>query len=153
MMHIIDDSETVLGVMSELVESFGYHVRTFTSSRDYLRYACSGEYREPKAVFADMMMPDMDGFSLMRRVCAMHPEVRFVVMSDQNFSGQQDTHGACIYLRKPIRFDKLEAAFEHLRQCLQCRPAEELSVSLNDDRRHFGIEDTRCPRKAGKEDG
>jgi len=145
MMHIVDDNEAVLGVMSDLIESFGYHALSFASSRDYLHYASSDDYQPPKAVFTDVMMPDLDGFTLMKQVRAMHPQVRFIIMSGEDHSEQRDKRGACIYLLKPIRFDKLEATFEHLKTCIECGPSRELSDSLYDDRRHFGVKDTLCP--------
>lgn len=145
MMHIVDDNEAVLNVVSDLVEAFGYGSLRFTSSRDYLDYASSDAYRPPKAVFADVRMPDVDGLTLMHKVRAMHSEVRFVIMSGENSSVQADKLGACIYLCKPIRFDKIEATFEHLRQCLQAGPTKDLAASLSDDREHFGISGRHCP--------
>jgi len=75
-------------------------------------------------------------------------------MSGEHHGAQHDMHGACIYLLKPIRFDRLEATFEHLRQCLECDPSDELQCTLNDDRHSFGINDQQCPfMQAGKKTG
>jgi len=145
MIDIVDDNESVLDVMSDLVETFGFHSRTFASPRDYLHYASSDDYQPPKAVFTDIMMPEIDGFTLMKKVRSLHPQVRFVVMSGEDHSEQRDKQGACIYLLKPIHFDKLEATFVHLKTCIACGPSEELPASLHDDRRHFGVKGTYCP--------
>jgi len=145
MIDIVDDNEAVLDMMSDLVETFGFRARSFTSPRDYLNYASSEDYQPPKAVFTDIMMPEFDGFTLMKKVRSLHPQIRFVVMSGEDHSEQRDKLGACIYLLKPIHFDKLEATFEHLKACIACGPNKDLSGSLLDDRRHFGVKESRCP--------
>lgn len=145
MIHIVDDNEAVLEVMSELAACFGYRPRTFSNGREYLVYASCDSFEKPTAVITDVMMPGLDGFALMQRVHALHPDVRFIITSGEDHILNPDKLGACIYLRKPIRFDMLESTFRHLQQCVDCGPSKALSEALVDDRCHFGVETHHCP--------
>jgi len=150
MIHIVDDNESVLEVMGELVASFGYRPRVFSSGGEYLVYASCDTFEAPTAVITDVMMPGLDGFTLMQRVHALHPDVRFIITSGEDHALSSDKLGACIYLRKPIHFDMLESTFRHLQQCVNCGPSKALSESLIDDRCHFGVETHQCPLISSK---
>ncbi|MDQ6972671.1 MAG: response regulator [Mariprofundaceae bacterium] len=145
MIHIVDDNESVLSVMIELVELFDYKARGFSSSCEYMTLAQSPSYEVPEAIFCDVLMPGLDGFELMRRVHALHPRIRFIIISGEDHTLHADKQGACIYLLKPIHFDVLENTFDHLRQCSQCGPSHDLVEQWPDDRHNFGVKTTTCP--------
>lgn len=145
MIHVVDDNQVVLDIMVELIESFGFRARPFISARNYLLHAASDDFDPPLAVITDVMMPEIDGFTLMQRVRAHHPEIRFVIMSGEDQSPTSDRLGACIYLRKPIHFDMLDSTFRHLRQCRDCGASNELARSWPDERERYGILEQGCP--------
>ncbi|MDQ6987470.1 MAG: response regulator [Mariprofundaceae bacterium] len=151
MIHIVDDNPLVLDVMVELVGLFGFKIRHFASSQDYLDYATSDNYQQPIAVFCDVMMPGLDGFELMNRVHARYPHCRFIIMSGDDSTSHRDKRGACIYLLKPIHFKTLERVFNHLRICRECGPSHSLADTWADDRNFFDVTDTRCPFLSDKD--
>jgi len=152
MIHIVDDNETVLEVMVELVGAFGYSALPFNSPHAYLEYASSNDYQPPMAAFVDVMMPGLDGFTLVREVRALHPGVRFVIMSGEDQTGPGDKGGSCLYLLKPVRFEKLEATFRHLNKCAAAGASRSLAGAQNDDRRFFGVDAGDCPHLPEDED-
>jgi two-component system, OmpR family, KDP operon response regulator KdpE len=62
---LVDDDRTLLSVLSRRVARAGYDVRTATSGSAALRQLESGW---PGLLVIDLMMPEMDGFELARRV-------------------------------------------------------------------------------------
>jgi len=145
MIHIVDDDALLIRVLADLAEGFCYKTRQFTTPQAYLDFAASAGYTPPKAVFADVMMPDMDGFELMHRVHAMHPDVRFIIMSGKGHSIPEDRREACVYLVKPFRFAKLEKTFCHLRTCRECGPTDALVNAWPDDRERYDSIPYTCP--------
>lgn len=76
---VVDDDEDFLGVLVELLGGEGYRVHTAPRGQQ----ACDLVARlgSPRLLLVDVMMPDMDGYEVMRRVRAMAPEVHTVVMT------------------------------------------------------------------------
>ena len=62
---LVDDDRTLLSVLSRRVARAGYDVRTATSGSAALRQLEAGW---PALLVIDLMMPEMDGFELARRV-------------------------------------------------------------------------------------
>lgn len=61
---VVDDDPFVLRLLSDTLRSKGYLVAEMDSGREVLRRMCTGDVR-PRLVIADLVMPDMDGRTLL----------------------------------------------------------------------------------------
>lgn len=102
---IVDDSPENLRVMGELLKPL-YRVRVANSGEKALRIAMAQP--QPDMVILDVMMPEMDGYEVMRRLHA-DPSTRDIpVIFVTAREGTDDeefglTLGAVDYIAKPIR--------------------------------------------------
>ncbi len=62
---IIDDDEKLCGLIQEYLGSMGYQVESAFSGLDGLEKAIKGGYH---AIILDVMLPEMDGFELLRQL-------------------------------------------------------------------------------------
>jgi len=145
MIHIVDDDELILAVLDEINQSFGFKTKRFRDPLAYLAFAASPDYEAPTAVFCDVMMPPMNGFEMMHKVHALHPALRFVMISSSSRPQHAYSNEACIFLIKPICFDQLEKTFMHLRTCNECGPNAALVSAWPDSREQFGVCRRNCP--------
>jgi CheY-like chemotaxis protein len=67
---IVDDDAAVLATAVMLVESLGYRAETASNGSEALRMVMADDF---DAVLTDVMMPDMNGFQLARRIRAIKP--------------------------------------------------------------------------------
>ncbi len=106
---VIDDDETLLEVMREVLGASGYDVET--ARHGFLAGYLAGHHR-PNVIVLDIMMPGLDGYdvlSLMRR----RPEARGIpVIACTSLKGEEAearmrAAGFDAYIRKPIDFREL----------------------------------------------
>jgi twitching motility two-component system response regulator PilH len=121
---IVDDSGTVLSVLGRMLKQAGVQVTTAASGEDAL---ASIDAQRPDAILLDIVMPGMDGFSVLRalRSDAGTRDIPVIMMSGNEQATEQyyaQRIGADAFLRKPFgRSD----VFSHLERLLdwQGRPA------------------------------
>lgn len=75
---VVEDHPLVAGVMASALEADGHEVRTAGSGAEALRLM---EQALPDAVFLDIVMPEMDGIELLRRIRRLYGDLPVVVMS------------------------------------------------------------------------
>jgi DNA-binding NtrC family response regulator len=76
---IVDDEEMVLTSLHSFLNlETSYHVITFTSPVEALKYI---QKNEIDLVISDYLMPDMDGISFLARVRELRPEVPRVILT------------------------------------------------------------------------
>ncbi len=106
---VIDDDETLLAVMKEIIGASGYDVET--ARHGFLAGYLAGHHH-PDVIILDIMMPGLDGYevlSLMRR----RPEARKVpVVACTSLKGPEAEErirsaGFDAYVKKPIDFRAL----------------------------------------------
>ena len=103
---VIDDVPDNLLVVSDLLREAGYQVRAATSGPSGLRYA--RQVPSLDLILLDVMMPDMDGFEVMRHLRA-HPstaEIPVLFLSARSDDADIEhglAAGAADYLSKPVR--------------------------------------------------
>jgi putative nucleotidyltransferase with HDIG domain len=115
---IVDDEESVSGVISAMLESSGYTATVTNSAEEAMaRLQQDPDY---DLVLSDIMMPGIDGLTLLDQIGADHPGMPVVM-----FSGVNNIHvvtnafrrGAIDYLLKPFARAELESivlrAVEH----------------------------------------
>ena len=102
---IVDDAPENLGVLSELLTPH-YRVLAATSGEGCLRIANSQP--APDLILLDVMMPDMDGYTVLQRL-REHPATRDipVIFVTALIDAESEEHGlqlgAADYVTKPIR--------------------------------------------------
>ena len=109
---IVDDDVMVCEATKDLVETFGFNARTFTSAGEFLNSDCvSGT----ACLIADVQMPGMNGLQLHRKLIASGrriPVIFITAFPDELLRKRALTAGAVCYLTKP--FDG-----ESLRSCIR----------------------------------
>jgi CheY-like chemotaxis protein len=81
---LVDDHETCLRLLRDIVESAGHHCVTACSATEAL-LCC--DCRRPQAVVTDFMMPDLDGHVLCNWMKARYPTVPLVLMTGLDLDG------------------------------------------------------------------
>ena len=112
---VIDDDPTVHDLMRRFLGKEGYLVETAANGRDGLRRA--REFK-PDAITLDVMMPDMDGWSVLSALKADPqlseiPVIMLTMLDDKNIGFAL---GASEYLNKPIQRDQLSTILKKYRR-------------------------------------
>jgi CheY-like chemotaxis protein/phosphoribosyl 1,2-cyclic phosphodiesterase len=102
--YVVDDEEAIVSALTALLEGIGHEVTGFTSSTEALDRI---KVDPPECMITDIMMPDMDGLELCRRVRELPnlPDLRIVVLSAKTYEFDRSRArelGADGYLTKPI---------------------------------------------------
>ncbi len=111
---VVDDESDTLLFLYDLLSSAGYFVEGSSNPLDALEDI---RRRQPTLVLADLRMPEMDGFELVRRVRAASPKTRVLLMSavaDDAAASTGAAAGAEAFLRKPLCTGELLAVVEKL---------------------------------------
>ena len=114
---IVDDDERVREYVRVNLEMEGYTVREAGSAEEGLQVL---EEVSPSLVLLDVMMPEVDGWEMLRRLRERHgidaiPVVMFSGKIDEEAAGEAAERGAQGFLGKPFDPQRL---VEHARQLL-----------------------------------
>jgi signal transduction histidine kinase/DNA-binding response OmpR family regulator len=103
---VIDDDESVHGVLTNMLTREGYSTRIARTGKEGLRIA--GEYH-PDIVILDILMPGMDGWSVLAQLKAMPgmADVPMILLTMLENKEMGFALGAAEYLTKPIDASKL----------------------------------------------
>lgn len=110
----VDDDPGTLEVVVSMLRTLGYEVATARSGADALHVL---ESAPPSIVVTDLVMPDVDGAELVRRVKASNPAIPVVVMSvldSVERAVELLKTGADDYLTKPLSLEVLGAHLESI---------------------------------------
>ena len=105
----VDDEENLRFIISSALRIAGYDVTTASNGRDALRQA---EQLQPSLIVLDVMLPDLDGFEVCRRLRADRFEapVIFLTARDETEDRLRGlTIGGDDYLTKPFSIEELIA--------------------------------------------
>lgn len=134
---IIDDEETTVQLISLLLERRGFEAIKAYSAEDGLRKA----YRfQPDLVLLDIMMPDMDGWEVCRRLRDMSdvPIIFLTALGEVRDIVRGLEMGADDYIPKPFNNDELIARIKaHLRRAPKSGMSEELVFNEGEFRINF----------------
>jgi DNA-binding response OmpR family regulator len=134
---VIDDEDTTVQLISILLERRGFEVIKAYSADDGLRKA----YRhQPDLVLLDIMMPDMDGWEVCKRLREMSdvPIIFLTARGDVKDMVRGLEMGADDYMPKPYDNDELVARIRaHLRRAPKPNMAEELIFNGGEFRINF----------------
>ena len=104
---IVDDDASALAAGAGLIRSLGFAAARFSSAAAFLG---SDALSLAVCVVADVRMPDMGGFELLRRLVALErsvPTVLATAFPDAVEHSRALTMGAIDYLSKPLRAEDL----------------------------------------------
>ena len=106
---VVDDDEMVLMALEELLKPEGYEVHAFSSGSEALKKLDEDGF---DLLMTDVIMPEMDGFELCRRVRQKEkykelPIVFLTAKSRDEDRAKGLEAGANLFLSKPISPDKL----------------------------------------------
>jgi DNA-binding response OmpR family regulator len=111
---VADDDAWILRMVTTVLEKRGHTVITATDGEEAFEKAVA---EPPDLVITDVMMPNMDGWTLIRALRA-RPEFSFVPVIFLTALGSDDDRirgfrlGADDYLPKPFRFEELDLRVE-----------------------------------------
>ena len=106
---VVDDEESITQLLSTALRYEGFEVQTAASGRDALNEV---EAFRPDLVLLDVMLPDMDGFEVQRRLpagAARLPVVFLTARRDTEDRVRGLTVGADDYVTKPFSLEELIA--------------------------------------------
>jgi PAS domain S-box-containing protein len=109
MIIVVDDELSIREIIKETLEVFGYHVQTAKDGIEALTFIEKDRYKY-NLVLTDMMMPNMDGGSLIRTLAKITPDIRIIAMSgitDQEVLNKIKKYRIEAFLSKPIQTDNL----------------------------------------------
>ena len=107
---VVDDDPWILRMVAMVLEKRGYEVTTAGDGEEALFKI---ETSKPELIITDVMMPKMDGWTLVKAVRA-RPELALVPVLFLTAAGQDDDKikgfrlGADDYIAKPFRFEDLD---------------------------------------------
>jgi len=134
---VIDDEETTVQLIAILLERRDYKVVKAYSAEEGLRLA----YRhQPDLVLLDIMMPDMDGWDVCKRLREMSDvPIIFLTARDETADIVKGLEmGAADYVVKPYNNEELVARVRaHLRRSPRPNMSEELSFNNGEFRINF----------------
>jgi DNA-binding response OmpR family regulator len=107
---VADDDAWILRMVATVLEKRGYSVETAADGEDALTRALA---RPPDLLITDVMMPRMDGWSLVRQLRAqtglgMLPVIFLTALSSEDDRIRGFRLGADDYVTKPFRFEELD---------------------------------------------
>ncbi|OGO51565.1 MAG: DNA-binding response regulator [Chloroflexi bacterium RBG_16_68_14] len=129
---VVDDDPAVTSLLRRGFAYEGYEVSTADSGPEALRLA---RERPPALVVLDVMMPEMDGLEVCRRLREADPSLPILLLTARDAPADQiaglDT-GADDYVTKPFSFEVLSA---RVRALLRRREGQQPEVLVYEDLR------------------
>ncbi len=113
LVFIVDDEPSILKLLTHWVrDGWDYNVRGFTNGREMLDYLIE----EPDLVLLDIMLPDIDGSTLLKKIKLLKPHLPVIMLSAQGsieVALESIRLGAFDYFPKPIDKNRLEPAIKN----------------------------------------
>lgn len=111
---VVDDEKSISELIATSLKFIGFDVRTAASGADALRQA---EEFKPHALILDVMLPDLDGFEVCRRLRADGQDVGVLFLTAKDTTEDKIkglTLGGDDYVTKPFSLEELVARLRAL---------------------------------------
>lgn len=105
--YIVDDEESVIASLQNLLEAEGYAISAFTSSSDFLSEA---DYKTPGCLITDLNMPGFDGFDVSKQLTERGYSIPTIFLTGFGtipITVRAMKAGAFEFLTKPVMPDDL----------------------------------------------
>jgi DNA-binding response OmpR family regulator len=111
--YYIEDEQSLGRIVSDTLRYQGYHVEWETDGARVISYF---EKNTPDICILDIMLPNIDGYSLCRTIKGMYPRLPVIFLTARTdtsdlIMGFQS--GGTDYIRKPFRIEELIARIEN----------------------------------------
>ena len=143
---VVDDEDNITFLLDAALRHFGFDVRVASNGRDALRDV---EEFNPDVMLLDVMLPDLDGFEIVRRMRANGTKVPVLFLTARDAVEDKVrglTLGGDDYVTKPFSLEEVVARIQVIlrRQGVATRSSRlELADLLMDD-------DAHVVRRAGR---
>lgn len=104
---LVDDEEEFSSALAERLTLRGFKVKTASTGEQALSLI---ERRSPEVVVLDIMMPDLNGLEVLKRIKSLRPKIQVILITGAGSTkeGIDGMHiGAFDYLMKPVPIDEL----------------------------------------------
>jgi two-component system OmpR family response regulator len=121
---VVDDEPDIVDVVSTALRHNGYAVAAVGSGERALEEA---DRWRPHAMVLDVMLPDMDGFEVARRLAAQRAEIPILFLSARDNTSDKVrglTTGGDDYVTKPFSLEELIARVRNILRRSGARAAE-----------------------------
>ncbi len=145
---VVDDEENITELVSMALRYEGFEVRTALRGRDALDAV---EAQPPDLIVLDVMLPDMDGFEIAKRIAAAGHRIPVLFLTARDTT-EDKVHGLTVgggdYMTKPFSLEELVVRVRLILRRGKAAPdaAEANRISLGD---LVIDEDAREVRRAG----
>ncbi len=114
---VVDDDVDLSGIIRLILTSAGYDTYVANSGQEALDWLTGNR---PDLVLLDLMMPDINGFTILRKMRANEPTKQLPVVvltakADQETRDETRSMGADEFLTKPINANSL---IDHVKRAL-----------------------------------
>jgi len=140
---IVDDTPINLRVIVESLEGQGYRIVVATRGEEALKRA---DYVQPDLILLDVMMPDLNGFEICRRLKAQPGTRDIPVIFMTSLASVEDkvagfSAGAIDYVTKPLHVEEVRARVDtHLGLRAMQKELEKQNAQLQHYRRNLELE-------------
>lgn len=114
---VIDDTEEITEIISIALQHEGYHVTSFHTGEDALRYL--HDEQRPDVILLDILLPDIDGIDLLYQIKQIDetiPVIMITAFAEVKSAVKAMKAGASDYVSKPFKLEELKSV---IRQNLQ----------------------------------
>jgi two-component system response regulator MtrA len=121
---IVEDEEGMLDGLAHNFRYEGYDVLTAKNGQEGLRLALK---QKPDAVLLDIMLPEKDGFTVLKELRQRHKDIPVLVMTARNFEAdvlKGFDLGADDYVTKPFELPELVARIKAVLRRSTAGPAD-----------------------------
>ena len=109
---VVDDEKSMCDFMEIMLSKEGYEVETTVSGSEAIQRTSSSKY---DLIIADLMMPEMSGLDLLKKIKKGRPNQDMIVMTafasvDTAIEAMRE--GALDYITKPFKVDEIKLVIE-----------------------------------------
>jgi CheY-like chemotaxis protein len=104
---VVDDDPLIGGLFKSSLESHGYQVTTALSGKDGLKLAAEKRF---DLIFLDLVMPELDGAELFRRIRAIDKSVPITIITgypDSGLMAKAMEQGPFMVMKKPFSTEQI----------------------------------------------
>ncbi len=124
---IIDDEESILESLSDILIDEGYRVITAKTAKECINYL---HQENPDLLILDVWLPDIDGLEVLKKIKKDYPSIPVIVISGHGtveMAVKAIKLGAFDFLEKPLSYDRVIVTVSN---ALRFRALEEENIRL-----------------------